>query len=1575
MLPKNIPLLAAAGFLALMLFASLFLDAGSGSSPNSKDRGGVSNGVLIDGKSKSSALRDAKPEGAGGVLSSILPSAWVKKNVESPQIFGTDGSVKIEQVPRGRLRRELLDLDEHARQSALNKLGESKVPVLDVNSLHVSKDGSLYYTCQSLTVAPEPLPPEATAPSQSKVPISSPPACSSRPGSQNTIYLNFSGFIISGKAWNTAEFPIYEALPYDLDGDRTTFNQYEQAQIVEMWRRVSEDFKPFDINVTTVMPSDLETNPRISHALITKNMDAKGRPMPSASAGGVAYLGAFGGNNANYLAPALCYYNQSGVVAHMVTTTISHEVGHNLNLSHDGLTGGGAQNEYYGGHGKDQQSWGPIMGAPYRKNFTQWTTGNLSYYKANNTENDLAVIAGCLSVNGSTGYIADDVSTTIGNATTITPAAGQFSTQEFLIGAGGDVDVHKIVVDASYLQATISSFKIPNSQASGSNLGIKAEILSSNGSVLAINDSGQNTVKVAAVVDPGICYIRISGTGCGNSINSNPTGFKADGSMGTYFITGSISGAPLDGNAAASTALSSLSVSAGTLVPSPSYRYKVTGNSSIAAGQNATLNFEASPANAGATLFSLAVQPTPVPTPTPVPGASPTPTPIPQADPLTVTHSITRSWGSGMQGQLLLKNTTKASIPTWSLNFEYPSAISSFSGATFSKEVISREFTASVPNETDSIMFNWTTANQSATSRVSLNSGNFTSYNGTGNFSLSPGENTIMLEVTSAGNATIKGYHRLTITRQTGLALADTGTKLSAISFGVGTWTPAFSANNSSYALSIPNANSTISINATKLVTGGKIEARVGAGAFFPLVSGRPSALITLPVGESTIETKVTSANGTSSSYFFTLNRNGSNPTLSSLLARWNGFNLAASPSFSSNTTSYNATVANSVSLITVTPTTTEKNSSVSVRIGSGNFTSVASGSSSAPLALVANATSTVQVRVLSDDNTNSTTYSLNLARLAAPSTSPIGTISLNGTTLNGTIDARSSSSAFQIGTTSAFGTSLPVSFVGGNGTVAVSTVTSTLLPSTLYYYRLTSQYNGIMDYGNTATFVTPISAFSANISQVLLTGANATGFIGAAFSDFSSPAINNNSRLAFLGYLSYGVAGSKIFGGVWTGNNRTTSLSAGIGASAPDNAIFSGIGEPILDDSGRMTFVGFLKIGFAAVTASKSAGVWQAASNGTISKIARAGENAPGATGAVFSQFNKLVAGNGGVAFTATLASANSTSNEANNMGLWAQSSAGDLILVARTGASPTPTLRSFTIFNAEPGQNAQSRHFNNSGDLLLTASFGNGTTGIYRATKSANFTLNSTAPVVAVGSAVPGVTGANFTSLGNPIINNTGDIAFRATFSGNGVSSGNNTGIFRFSSNGTGALIVRTGVALGNQTFQSLSSPLLNNANDIAFTGGLATGGNITESNANGIWTISSNGTLTKIFRSGDSSPGVVGATFASFSQLAFPANGGIIFAATLATGSEVVSANNNQGLWTASSVGANPNLIVRTGNSLSVGSEVKTIFSFDFVSASLVTDGVGRSINADGDVIMKLNFLDKSSGLFRCATLKNP
>ena len=111
----------------------------------------------------------------------------------------------------------------------------------------------------------------------------------SRPGSSNIIYLDFDGH----EAWNSAWFPngMIKTPPYSVDED-PGFSEKELRYIISIWRSVSEDYSPFDVDVTTEYPG--------SEALLG-NRDGSGRGIRVAvggssyswygeGAGGVAYM-------------------------------------------------------------------------------------------------------------------------------------------------------------------------------------------------------------------------------------------------------------------------------------------------------------------------------------------------------------------------------------------------------------------------------------------------------------------------------------------------------------------------------------------------------------------------------------------------------------------------------------------------------------------------------------------------------------------------------------------------------------------------------------------------------------------------------------------------------------------------------------------------------------------------------------------------------------------------------------------------------------------------------------------------------------------------------------------------------------------------------------------------------------------------------------------------------------------------------------------------------------------------------------------------------------------------------------
>lgn len=304
-------------------------------------------------------------------------------------------------------------------------------------------------------------------------------------------------------------------------------------------------------DVTTERPSTFGA--RTAQALITQSTDANGAANPSSSAGGVAYVNVFGSSSYATYRPAWIYFNNLAKNESYIAEAASHEIGHNLGLSHDGTT----TSSYYGGHGSGETSWGPLMGTGYNRNVSQWSKGE--YYLANNTQDDLAIIAGKIA------YRGDDCANTFSTATALllsggtnivsttpeTDPANANPANKGSIERNNDVDVFTFTTGTGSVRLSVNPWIVPSGTTRGGNLDLVVELYDANGAFLMSTNPAANTgATLQPSLTQGRYYLAIKNTGAGSPMSSTPSGYTAYGSIGQYFISGYVtgSGTPLVNN-------------------------------------------------------------------------------------------------------------------------------------------------------------------------------------------------------------------------------------------------------------------------------------------------------------------------------------------------------------------------------------------------------------------------------------------------------------------------------------------------------------------------------------------------------------------------------------------------------------------------------------------------------------------------------------------------------------------------------------------------------------------------------------------------------------------------------------------------------------------------------------------------------------------------------------------------------------------------------------------------------------------------------------------------------------------
>ena len=468
----------------------------------------------------------------------LTASALAQQPATSPRQFPPGSVTRFDQLPPCRLRTEIGQLPPAAQERASQWLRSFHFTEGDLPSLHVDSSGGLFYICEQIA-EPAAAQSEPT-PSEAAVAVSPFPAglvFHSRPGAPNILYLNFTGETVTNTEWNNyvgrSSIP---AVVFSTDGDYSTFSDAEQTTIKRMWQRIAEDYAPFNIDVTTERPATF--NNRTVNALVTRNTDATGAPNPASTAGGVAYVNVFNTSTyANYR-PAWIYIQ--GHESYMAEAA-SHEVGHNMGLSHDAT----ASSSYYGGHGSGDTSWGPIMGTGYDRNVSQWCKGE--YYQANNTEDDLAILAGKIT------YRTDDFGGTAASATTLvltgttnivsttpdTDPANTNTANKGVIERNTDVDVFSFITGNGTVKLSVNPWIVPSSLTRGGNLDLRIELYNEAGALLFTNNPASlTTALIQTNLAEGRYYLHIKNTGVGTPLVNPPSGFTSYGSIGQYFISG-----------------------------------------------------------------------------------------------------------------------------------------------------------------------------------------------------------------------------------------------------------------------------------------------------------------------------------------------------------------------------------------------------------------------------------------------------------------------------------------------------------------------------------------------------------------------------------------------------------------------------------------------------------------------------------------------------------------------------------------------------------------------------------------------------------------------------------------------------------------------------------------------------------------------------------------------------------------------------------------------------------------------------------------------------------------------------
>ena len=340
------------------------------------------------------------------------------------------------------------------------------------------------------------------------------PKLNSFPAASATIYLDFDGHYVNSAVWNNGI--AFTCAPAGMS----------DAQITEVFNRVSEDYRPFNINITT-------DSTVFYAAPLAKRIRVVVTPTSAwyTGVGGVSYVGSFTWGDDT---PCFVFCDRLGPnIPKMVAECCSHESGHTVGLSHQSKYDASCTltATYNDGAGTGQVGWAPIMGNSYYRNMSGWNNGPTPY-GCSNIQDNLSIIT---SQNGFT-YRTDDYADDIN----LNPTKINISNinVDGIITTSTDKDAFQINVPQNInVHFDINPYSVGMND-DGANLDIKVQLFDANKILIRTYDPPASmSVTIDTILNSGSYYMIVDGTG-----NTNTTDY---GSLGSYTIRGASGSLPI----------------------------------------------------------------------------------------------------------------------------------------------------------------------------------------------------------------------------------------------------------------------------------------------------------------------------------------------------------------------------------------------------------------------------------------------------------------------------------------------------------------------------------------------------------------------------------------------------------------------------------------------------------------------------------------------------------------------------------------------------------------------------------------------------------------------------------------------------------------------------------------------------------------------------------------------------------------------------------------------------------------------------------------------------------------------